>query len=185
MQAYHGREKEKGMNRRAKGGLDPAKRFIGISKARQQQEDFYFYLENNTLTNCFIICIFSTYFILVMVLFDGPLLSQLAVPLLPPPAAATARARHQAELAHLVQRLTRLVQEMGDRGLEPEVYGPAAYLRAPYLQLSTQAARLVERLGLAEGNPIDHLSDLLVAQLRSTGRSQRRERMSLQQALGE
>lgn len=119
-----------------------------------------------------------------MVLFDGAPPPSTALQL-PPPAAAPARARHQAELTQLVHRLTRLVQEMGDRGLEPEVYGPAAHLRAPYLQLSTQAVRLVERLGLAKGNAIDYLSDLLVAQLRSTSRSQRRERMSLSQALGE
>jgi hypothetical protein len=85
----------------------------------------------------------------------------------------------------LVQRLTRLVQEMGDRALEPDTFGPARHLRGPYLQLSAQAVRLVERLGLAQGNPVDHLSDMLVDQLRATSRSQRREAMSLQQALGE
>lgn len=107
------------------------------------------------------------------------------LPLLPSPAAATAHARCQTELAHLVQRLTRLVQEMGDRGFEPEAYGPLAHLRGPYVQLSQEAAHLVEQLGLAAGNAVEYLGDLLVAELRATTRGERRAQMSLPQALGE
>lgn len=102
-----------------------------------------------------------------------------------PDAPRTSQAHHQAELTRLVQQLTRLVQEMGDRGLEPGVYPPARELRPAYLRLFAGAVRLVERLGLAEGNPADYLSDLLVAQLRRTGRSERRDQMSLPQALSE
>jgi hypothetical protein len=107
------------------------------------------------------------------------------LPFAPPDAPRTATARCQAELAQLVQRLVRLVQEMGDRGLEPEVYPPARELRPTYLRLTAEAVCLLERLGLSEGHPVDHLRDLLVAQLRSTSRSERREQLSLQQALGE
>jgi hypothetical protein len=107
------------------------------------------------------------------------------LPLLPPPTAATARASRQTELAYLVQRLTRLVQEMGDQGFEPNAYGPLAYLRGPYVQLSQEATHLVEQLGLAAGNAVEYLGDLLVAELRATTRGERRAQMSLPQALGE
>lgn len=91
----------------------------------------------------------------------------------------------KSELTLLLQRLTRLIQEMGDRGLEPEAFAPASYLRPHYLQLATQAARLAQAMGFAEGESMDYISNLLVDTLRTTSRTERRERMSLQEALGQ
>jgi len=93
--------------------------------------------------------------------------------------------RTKSELVLLLQRLTRLIQEMGDRGLEPEAFEPASFLRPHYLQLATQAARLAQAIGFGEGEPMDYISNLLVDTLRATSRTERRERMSLQEALGE
>lgn len=93
--------------------------------------------------------------------------------------------RTKSELTLLLQRLTRLIQEMGDRGLEPEAFEPASYLRPRYLQLATQAARLAHAMGFAENESTDYISNLLIDTLRATSRAERREYMSLQEALGE
>lgn len=97
----------------------------------------------------------------------------------------TDTAHTKAEFALILLRLTRLVQEMGDRGLEPEAYGPARGLRPRYLQLFTQAVRLAHAVGYANHESADYIGTLLVEHLRSTSRAERCQRMSLQQALGE
>ncbi|NML64367.1 hypothetical protein HHL22_04030 [Hymenobacter sp. RP-2-7] len=84
-----------------------------------------------------------------------------------------------------MQRLTRLIQEMGDRGLEPEAFEPASTLRPRYLQLATQATRLAQAMGFAEGESAEYISNLLVDSLRTSSRAERRERMTLQEALGD
>lgn len=89
------------------------------------------------------------------------------------------------ELTQLLYRLTRLIQEIGDRGLEPEVFAPTAYLRPHYLRLVQQAARLAQAMGFSEGESTEYINTLLVEQLRTSSRSERRQRMTLQEALGE
>lgn len=91
----------------------------------------------------------------------------------------------KVELTHLLHRLARLLQEIGDRGLEPEVIAPTAYLRPHYLRLAWQAARLAEAMGFDEGESTEHVCTLLLEQLRNTTHTERRQRMSLQEALGE
>lgn len=91
----------------------------------------------------------------------------------------------KAELTQLLHRLTRLLQEIGDRGLEPEVIAPTAYLRPHYLRLAGQAARLAQAMGFDEGESTEHVCLLLLEQLRTTTHTERRQRMSLQEALGE
>lgn len=93
--------------------------------------------------------------------------------------------RSKSEFTLLLLRLTRLVQEMGDRGLEPEAYGPASYLRPRYLQLAGQAAQLAQTIGYGEGAPTEYITNLIIEHLRTTSKTERRQRMSLQEALGE
>lgn len=97
----------------------------------------------------------------------------------------TNTAAAKVEFTLLLLRLTRLVQEMGDRGLEPEAYGPARVLRPRYLQLFTQATRLAHAMGYADHESADYIGSLVVDYLRSSSRAERCQRMSLQQALGE
>ena len=91
----------------------------------------------------------------------------------------------KVELTQLLYRLTRLLQEIGDRGLEPEAIAPTAYLRPHYLRLAGQAARLAQAMGFDEGESTEHVCTLLLEQLRNTTHTERRQRMSLQEALGE
>lgn len=91
----------------------------------------------------------------------------------------------KVEFTLLLVRLTRLVQEMGDRGLEPDAYGPARVLRPRYLQLFAQAVRLAHTMGFATHESADYIGTLLVEHLRASSRAERCQRMSLQQALGE
>lgn len=89
------------------------------------------------------------------------------------------------ELTSLVQRLARLVQEMGDRGLEPDAYKAAPALRPRYLHLTRQAQHLAQTLGFTEAEASEYVTKRLLEQLRASSRTERRADMSLQQALGE
>lgn len=85
------------------------------------------------------------------------------------------------DLPRLMQRLARLVQEMGDRGLQGSPHVSASTLRTAYLQLLRQATHLSKGLGIGELEAADYVATQLIAQLRR-GSSQR---MSLREALGE
>lgn len=89
------------------------------------------------------------------------------------------------ELAQLLHRLLRLIQEIGDRGLEPAAFAPTAYLRPHYLRLTRQAERLVQTMGFGECEATAYIGSLLVEQLRVSNQAERRQRMTLQEALGE
>lgn len=77
------------------------------------------------------------------------------------------------ELQHLLQQLTQLVHEMGNRHRQPTPPGSpiilvsTADLRPTYLRLLQQAASVAQQLGVDEVEASTYVTNQLVAHLRA------------------